>query len=101
MTEAIWRSVELYRGGVAALIDEAVNGLQAWLDEGAEGQRLGEQQVGERIVELTLEAKQLDELAQRLEWILPAAAGRCHSTSPRGGADRALRREVQELEGMW
>jgi hypothetical protein len=74
MTEAIWRSVELYRGGVAALIDEAVNGLQAWLDEGAEGQRLGEQQVGERIVELTLEAKQLDELAQRLEWILPAAA---------------------------
>jgi hypothetical protein len=75
MTDAIWRSVELYRGGLVELIDEAVTGLEARLEEAAERQRLGEERVGERIGELALEARQLDELAQRLEWIFPAAAG--------------------------
>jgi hypothetical protein len=74
-TDAIWRSVELYRGGLAELIDEAVNGLEIRLDEAAERQGPGEPRVGERIGELMLDAKQLDELAQRLEWILPATAG--------------------------
>jgi hypothetical protein len=81
MADAIWRSVELYRGGLVELIDEAATGLEARLEEAVERQWLGEERVGERIGELALEARQLDELAQRLEWIVPPAAGSSRSGS--------------------
>ena len=99
ITDAIWQSVELYRGGLAALIDEAVNGLQARLDEAAERQRLGEQRVGERIGELTQEVRQLEELAQRLEWILPAAADSPPRAEPSCSNPAPSRSALGRLDG--
>ena len=72
LADAVWRSVELYRDRLDERVDDGVRTLRARLDRAAESSRVGDERRRERIAELMGAAQQLDALAAKLDWMLPA-----------------------------
>jgi hypothetical protein len=74
--DAAWRLVELSQEAVDQRADDAIRALRSRLGRAAEHARRDERSIRARIDELVLQARQLDELAETLGWMLPTDCDR-------------------------
>jgi hypothetical protein len=71
LSRTVRRCVELYRDRLVDQVDEAIAALQSRIDGAIEYHRLGERHVCERTKELELGAHRLDDMAEKLDWMIP------------------------------
>ena len=68
---AVWRSVTTAESDrLNRSVDSAIGALRTRLDTAREQQPFGEARIRERLDELMSSAKELDQLAKRLDWML-------------------------------